>query len=96
MTVAGIPSLKELPVKEFSPADVLIAETSPAPETSPAATMLLPSNKLFCIYPIQSIKLFGIPKRISLSLLHVSEQIFKVCAYLTNFQDPIIAEIVPL
>ena len=32
VTAAGIPSLKKLPVKEFSPADVLIAETSPATE----------------------------------------------------------------
>ena len=52
VTVAGIPSLKELPGKEFSPADVLIAEMSLATETYPAATVLLPSNKLFCISPI--------------------------------------------
>ena len=52
VTVAGMPSLKELPVKEFSPADVLIAETSLATETYPAATGLLPSNKLFCTSPI--------------------------------------------
>ena len=52
VTVAGMPSLKELPVKEFSPADVLSAETSLTTETYPAATGLLPSNKLFCISPI--------------------------------------------
>ena len=52
MPVAGIPSLKELPVKGSPPADVLIAETSLATETFPAATVLLPSYKLFCISPI--------------------------------------------
>ena len=56
VTVAGISSLKELPVKEFSPADVLIAETSLATETYPAATVLLPSNKFFCITPIEKHK----------------------------------------
>ena len=53
VTVAGMPSLKELSLQEFSLADVLIAETSLATETYPAATVLLPSNKLFCISPIQ-------------------------------------------
>ena len=45
---------------------------------------------------IQRIKLFGILKLLPLSLLHVSEQIFKVCAYLTNFQKPVIADVVDL
>ena len=45
---------------------------------------------------IQRIKLFKILKFFPLSLLHVSEQMFKVCAYLTNFQCPIIADIVDL
>ena len=56
VTVAGMPSFKELPVKEFSPADVLIAETSLATETYPTATGLLPSNQLFCISPIAAKK----------------------------------------
>ena len=45
---------------------------------------------------IQRIKLFKILKFFPLSLLHVSEEIFKVCAYLTNFQCPTIADIVDL
>lgn len=45
---------------------------------------------------IQRIKIFGILKFLPLTLLHVAEQIFKVCAYLTNFQKPIIAHIVDL
>ena len=45
---------------------------------------------------IQRMKLFGILKFLPLSLLHVSEQIFKVCALLTNFQLPIIADVVDL
>ena len=45
---------------------------------------------------IQRIKLFRILKWFPLSLLHVSEQIFKVCAFLTNYQKPVIADIVDL
>ena len=43
---------------------------------------------------IQRIKLFRILKWFPLSLLHVSEQIFKVCAFLMNYQKPVIADIV--
>ena len=42
---------------------------------------------------IQRIKLFRFFKWFSLSLLRIIEQIFKVCAFLTNFQNPVIAEI---
>ena len=45
---------------------------------------------------IQRIKTFQILKFVPLSLLHVCEQIFKTCAYLTNFQKPIISELVSL
>ena len=45
---------------------------------------------------IQRIKTFQILKFMPLSLLHISEQIFKTCAYLTNFQKPIIKNLVPL
>ena len=42
---------------------------------------------------IQRIKLFRILKWFPLSLLHISEQIFKVCAFLTNFQNSVNTEI---
>ena len=42
VSVAGIPSLKERPVKGHFPLDVNIAETSLEAETSPTATVLLP------------------------------------------------------
>ena len=45
---------------------------------------------------IQRIKLFAILRFLPISLLHISEQIFKVCAFLTNFQKPVIAKIVDL
>ena len=45
---------------------------------------------------IQIIKVFTILRCVPLSLLHVCEQMFKVCAYLANFQQPIMADIVDL
>ena len=46
VSVAGISSLKKLPVKRSSPADVLFTETFLATKASPAATVLLSSEKV--------------------------------------------------
>ena len=45
---------------------------------------------------IQRIKFFAILKFLPISLLRITEQIFKVCAFLTNFQKPVIANVVEL
>ena len=45
---------------------------------------------------IQRIKVFGILKFLRPSLLCISELIFKVCAFVTNFQKPVIADLVGL
>ena len=45
---------------------------------------------------IQRIKLFHILLFLPLTLFHVAEKIIKVCAYLTDFQTPNVAELVDM